>query len=63
MVNKHNEEYKSGINLWQKEIDQVADGTMPEKVEIEVYVANDEEWEKYKSDFNKVYKSEDEPLK
>ena len=31
--------------------------------EVPVHVANDEEWDKYKLKFNKVYESEEEPLK
>ena len=68
MVNKHNEEYKSGIHSWQMGINQFADGTMPsmglllpEPVEIVVYLANDEEWEKYKLKYNKNYTPEEEP--
>ena len=30
---------------------------------VEPYVANDEEWEKYKVQFDKVYNTEEEPLK
>ena len=40
---------------------KVEDGAIPEPVEIKVYVANDEEWEKYKSNFNKNYTPEEEP--
>ena len=37
---------------------------IPEPILIEeVHVANDEEWEKYKTKFNKVYESEEEPSK
>ena len=31
--------------------------------EVPVHVANEDEWEAYKIKFNKVYESEEEPLK
>ena len=57
-------------------INQFSDGTqpfmgciIPENIgipvieEIEIYLANDDEWEKYKSKHEKVYSKEEEPLK
>ena len=75
-MNKHNEGYRSGEHHWFMTLDQFSDGTMPEisrcapflqlelnSEPIQAYVANDEEWEAFKTKFNKIYSQEEENLK
>ena len=68
----HNEHYKNGVEFYSMSINQFSDGTnpflgakaiIPVIEEIEIYLANDDEWEKYKSKHEKVYSKEEEPLK
>ena len=75
-VNKHNQGYLNGEHTWTMGINQFSDGTSPafgdftpENVGlpvievVEVYEANDEEWEKYKLKHEKKYTKEEELLK
>ena len=71
MVNKHNLEYSQGIHTHLLAVNQFADGTnvynglrtkKPERI-VEVHVANNETWAKYKERFNKKYTSTEEPIR